>query len=535
MKKFFSSFSYALRTRYEVFLPVFLYVFILLPNLGFIGLYDGNYYQECIFEASKSLLHPERLFCYGHPSIVFFAPYALAMRISGGSVVAFNLVTVFFGSLSVIAFASLAKSLLPAESQLRRMLLACVYATHPLILATTLNVSADTGFMLFAVVFLACLFERRYALASISGLFLVFSKEPGIVFLVASSILWAIAEFHKHGKKGIAEMWLLLFPVIGFVVYLLTGAYKITYPPDTNVYFKMHGMMNSPMIHSFLSFNPMDPRFHMFLGGIFVLNFAWIAATVLAAGLCVYLIRLSRGLKNFSVYFKPEVVIVGILFLIFIYALTRVSPANNFRYLGPVYALFLLLFGVAASFVTSARHVRTGILMLLLVLQIASIYQTIDPVSRYLFGTFPFGKKQLLILDRSTPPCCSFGIDEVLYNLEFMTRTRELQQRAYEWIKPKSNTIFVHDTRLPEADRIDLATSNLARKFEESIIPQYLRTDDNRFTLPDAPQEVFFIHYPNNFGLYSSKNLYEHYKESDRRIFDSNGYELAVFRLEHRK
>lgn len=535
MKKIFSSVTYALRTRYEVFLPVFLYVLILLPNLGFIGLYDGNYYQECIFEASKSLLHPERLFCYGHPSIVFFAPYALAMRISGGSVVAYNLVTVFLGSLSVIAFASLAKSLLPVESQLRRMLLACVYATHPLILATTLNVSADTGFMLFAVVFLACLFERRYALASISGLFLVFSKEPGIVFLVTSSILWAIAEFHKHGKKGIAEMWLLLFPVIGFAVYLLTGAYKITYPPDTNVYFKMHGMMNSQMIHSFLSFNPMDPRFHMFLGGIFILNFAWIATAVLVAALCAYLIRLSTGFKRFRVHFKPEVVIVGILFLVFIYALTRVSPANNFRYLGPVFALFLLVFGVSLSYVVRHARLRFGILIVVLVLQAASIYHTVDPLSKHLFGTFPFGQRSLLILDRATPPCCSFGIDEVLYNLEFMTRTRQLQRQVYDWIRPNLNTIFVHDTRLPEADRIDVMTLNLAQKFSQSFIPHYLRTDDNRLMLPDAPQEVFFIHYPNNFGLYSSKNLQERYQVSDRRVFDSHGYELAVSRLERRK
>lgn len=528
------SFVQRILTRYEILVPVAFYILIMLPNLGFVGLYDGNYYQECIFEASKSLLRPERLFCYGHPSIVFFELYAIAMRMSNGSVIAFNIVTIFFGVLSVLAFASITQSLLPKESRVQRMLLTSLYVTHPLILATTLNVSADTGFMLFSVVFLACLFQRRYTLAAISGFFLVFSKEPGIVFLVVSSVLWIAIEAQRAGRKGIVETWRLLLPIIGFGFYIVTGAYAITYPPNTNLYFKMGGMMNTPMIQSFFSFNPADPRFHMFLGGVFVLNFAWIASFVIATAVCTFVFCFFTRPKRLQFRCKPEAVMIATLLIVFIYALTRVSPANNFRYLGPVFALFLLVFGTALSYVVHHTRLRIGILMVILVLQAASVYHTVDSLSKYLFGTFSFGGRKLLILDRATPPCCSYGIDEVLYNFEFMTRTRQLQRLAYTWIRPNSNTFFVHDTRLPEADRIDFLTSNVATIFGSSVLPQYIRTDDARLSLPMAPREVFFMHYPNNFGLYSSVPLFDHYVSVEQKVFEVDGYELAVSRFVRR-
>jgi hypothetical protein len=217
------------------------------------------------------------------------------------------------------------------------------------------------------------------------------------------------------------------------------------------------------------------------------------------------------------------------------FVLTRFRTYSNFRYFLPILPLLLILFLVAVARRVPGRPLRLGLVLALAGGFGASIFSTIDPVSRHVFGTFSIGKHELLDVTRRTQECCGHGRDQLVYSLEF-TALPKLIDRALAAIHPTDKTAIVID---PLADwlvfgPLDRATwrRSFTRDgaFEAHVMD--LVTLGNLDALP--PEAFFFaLGYVDNerdIGVLRTR-----YDIAQRLSFGYRGYALEVLRLRLRR
>jgi hypothetical protein len=532
-----------MRAHWALVVPLAVYVVLFLPWLGYADIFDGNAYLECLqHAANEASLRFSSLFCYKHPTLLLSLPYVLALKISGGSLYAFNAVTILLGACGVAAVHSLLRLLLPREEKITYMLMTMLYALHPVILAVTLNFTPDTGLLIMTMILLACLFRQRYVAATLAGLLLTFSKEPGIVLYVVATCMWLVVSMCRSGHtrqqiiSHLDRAFTLMLPVAGFAVYLALKWYTLGYPPVTDSSQRMMAVMQGETYKYFFRIDLLDPAFVARMANLFVLNFSWIPALIIAAAavLCVtrFAIGSARKHKDHVIDLRASAVVLA-LTVFTIYFLTRFPTSNNLRYLGPAYPLVALLFCIALRSTMPRAAVRNGILAIVVFLQAVSIFRTIDPVSKHVAGTFRFGSHDILAIGTASHDgCCGYGRDQLLYSPEFMTAIRELQDQAYRWIQPTPSTVIALDWWMVAADKINPVTGGLATSLDTAITPRYVSTRDTHiFASADAPAEVYFPHYPDYMNDEQFLAVSRFYDDAERRTFEWNGYELAVSRM----
>ncbi len=532
-----------LRSRWTLVVPLTVYVLLLLPWLGHADIFDGNAYLECLqHAASETSLRFSSLFCYKHPTLLLALPYVFALKVFGGSLHAFNAVTILLGACGVTAVHSLLRRLLPREEKLTYMLMTLLYALHPVILSVTLNFTPDTGLMVVTMILLACLFGQRYVAATLAGLVLVFSKEAGIVLYVVATCMWLAVSLCRSGhtrKQIIGHLdraFALLLPVAGFAVYLALKWYTIGYPVNANASELMGAVLHGETYKYFFRIDLLDPAFLARLANLFVVNFSWVPALFIAAAavLCAARFIVGSEQKNRHQTIDVRTTTVLLAFTVFtVYFLTRFPTSNNLRYLGPVYPLIVLTFCVALRRVVADISARNCILAFVVVLQAVSILRTVDPVSKHYAGTFRFGAHDILAYGTASHDgCCGYGRDQLLYSLEFMTAIRKLQDQAYRWIQPTASTVIAVDWWMVAVDKINPVTGGLATSLNTSITPRFVSTRDTHvFVSADAPAQLYFPHYPDYLNDEQFQSLSRFYDTAEQRTFEWQGYELTVSRM----
>src|SRR5213075_1400637 len=144
---------------------------------------------------------------------------------------------------------------------------------------------------------------------------------------------------------------------------------------------------------------------------IFILNFDWILTLVIVAWLVIVLagILRERGVKELPAADVRPARYIGLTALAAFYLVTRYPTFNNPRYVLAALPLFVLVFGMAAVASIPRQWLRSAIMVLTAVLGICSMNATIDPLSRLVFGTFPFGQHRMLHMTSFTDECCGMG------------------------------------------------------------------------------------------------------------------------------
>src|SRR4029077_13952844 len=122
--------------------------------------------------------------------------------------------------------------------------------------------------------------------------------------------------------------------------------------------------------------------------------------------------------------------------------LTRYETYLNVRYLLPIAALLILSFAVGFLILCARPFVRVVVLGFAFLLVLGSAFRTIDPVSRALWGTFPFGRHPLLALTSWNNECCGFSRDQLVYNLEYLQFDR-IETLIFRDLRPNTTTTFV--------------------------------------------------------------------------------------------
>jgi hypothetical protein len=514
------------RRRYDPGLGLVQGAFLLLivPHLGFVPLWDSaEYADRCLFPALRSL-NPLELNCFGHPSMGYMGVLAVPQILFGPSAVILNLSNAMLGVASIWAVFAIVRATYPGCPPRDRCLLTAIYAFWPAVVASCLNMSPDFGVLVFALLTLAFLLRGERLRAVIAGLFLVLSKEMGVLLYgiaVAGSflLLRGLPETPPLEMKRRAPGWVLLIPLA--VVGLMTALQLVSH--RSGIFFGLEEKGRWTL----------DPRTiatGAYAPAIWILNGGWVLTLCFAAApIAALLFPAARRRwtgpaigRNRSWFFLALFLIAGA------YGLTRYETFLNVRYLLALYPVLIVIWFFPVSVMAGEGRIRSACLAVALVWVAAGVHRTVDPVSKWIWGTFDFGRHELLSLTSLTGECCGFGRDQLPYNLEFL-RFHEIQNDIYSWIRPGVSTTLVANRR---ADRMGRVTPDGRRtsRLDDALTVHFVTAEslERRFRRPEV---VFFFAFPNFANVADLTRLRERYLIESVRTFARSGYAIPVYVL----
>jgi hypothetical protein len=261
---------------------------------------------------------------------------------------------------------------------------------------------------------------------------------------------------------------------------------------------------------------------------------SWIlTACLLAGGVKLAVVRSARRNFRSKVLSQRPLVFILLVFAATTYALTRYETYSHARYLLAIAPFFILVFVISLRVLLPRSALRYAILGVTFLLLLASDFRTIDPISRRVWGTFPFGKHELLKLTSWTNECCGYSLDQLVYNLEYL-KFDEIQSAIFADTRPTGRTIFVGNA-YADLTRPGGVTLEGRRTLRESdtVRIRYLSVDEfQRLRVP--PDTVYFIAFPNLDNGPDLQRLRRTYAVVSMKSYERSGYAIPVYTLRHR-
>jgi hypothetical protein len=496
-------------------------------------MWDGRTYFETLVTAVSGPFNPLNFNIFAHPSMLFMLVISAGQYIDPGNVVLLNVTDHLFGMAGIAAFWALCGSLFPNANRWERGLLTFAFAMHPIVIASELNFAADTGVLVFSLAYIALLLRGRFRLAVLAGLFLASSKESGVLLYAVITVVFFGLDFVREKRpllraiRSVLHRTALFAPALFYLATILAaraaGRAAVWTSPVQG---------QNDVARQFLRPRWEEIVHSRWAGGILILNFQWILTLVLLSALALLAVRIVRsrarfppGVDRFAAAVVAAVIVAGL------YLLTRIQTFTNIRYLMPLYPLLILAFGIASRFLTGREPIRIVFLAVVCALTLVSVFRTIDPVSKRVYGTFPFGRHEILNMTSLTGECCGYGRDQLVYNMEF-AHFATLQDKIYEAIRPDGRTAIVKDplTEWYLDGILDARTFRRAVRPNETVRPRYLVTTQV-FTTPNRPAELYFVAYPNVDNVPDLLLLTRVYHIAETRTFEENGYQIPVFKM----
>ncbi len=519
-------------------LPLLIYNCIMLRYVNFFPLWDSRAYWGHLYEAVTNGFKLENFAFGGHPSYAYGLIFAASQYAFGlGNIYALNGTTLVLGNAAILAFRSIIRSLFPEDSADLIFLKTVIFASHPAILANSINFNLDTGILFFWLFLLFFLFQKRTIFAMLSGFILVFTKEVGIVIFIATTVAYCTCFvcptfiLQRTHWRTLLNKWPLLLPIFSFAAYFCIKQYVYNQNPYWSGAPGLGGL-----IRILLNIDPFDPAFVSTIADVFILNFMWIGSTcILIVVLQVILHKrcncCSEAKDN---RIRAGILMIVLILLVSIYATSRIHTPNNIRYWLVLYPMALIIIYASIQSIVGNRSLAIASLAMFCCLNQLSLYWVLDPVSKHLFGTIPFGEN-LLLTPGTLMPWGSSGIprDDLVYNLQFV-EFGKVQDQIYEWIRPTDSTYIVasrHDTWMGFDEDLDAHTFHRSVATPHTIRPQY--TDASGIlSMNHPPHELFYIHYPNIRDANEFSTLFNHYTIIEEQEIGANpGYHIRVSRL----
>ncbi len=516
-------------------------VAIRIPYLRLVPIWDSRqYWDGCVGPALQGKFDPLAFNCFGHRTMLYAFSVAWPQYFDYGSEVLLNLAFLAIALLTIAAFYMIAARLFEpterAASGIPAAALTLIFASMPVWTAPSLTLNPDSGVLLGFLVTLAFLLHGRCNLAAFSGIYLVLSKEMGLllfVLLVVTEMLAAsiTAGAHRRYRSLIASRWTYLLAPIA---YFATGmALRAASRPAAWDALPAYSQENV-LIQIFLTFNLGARPYGAYTADLFVLNFAWILTLVIAVWLCTIIVSILRRRTTGHSFIQQPGRTLLVIFLtpMVLYAVTRFPTFNNVRYLLPAVPLIVLAFGAAVVSLSARPWMQIALFATVAVTQALSMWQTVDPLSRALFGTFAFGTNPILEMVSPTGECCGHGRDQLVYNLQF-THFATIQDAVFRRVPPNETTTFAIS---------GVADWHLQGQIQRGTLRRTLRTtnviDPPLFTLPQLvhgtalPAHLYFVAYPNVDNDYDLKLYFLYYDVAKPLVVDDgNGYIVQVYEM----
>jgi hypothetical protein len=510
------------------------------PHLDFVPIWDGRqYWDHCVAPALQGPFDPMAFNCFGHRSMLYMLAVSWPQYLSHGSALLLNLAHAGMSLLTIVAFHRIATLLFPPreerESGLDAALLTLVFTAMPAWTASAINLNPDAGVLTGFTVALWMFLAGRRHLAVAAGLFLVLSKEMGLLlWLVSAGVETLLAVRRENAGarlRAIARRWTYLLPPLAYVLVGMVLRAQNRYANwGTQI------VDNRSLLETFLTIDFTAPHYVAYVADLFVLNFSWVMTIFIVVWLSLVLraILTKRTVPLAAQLERHRGAMLALVTPAVFYLVTRFPTFNNVRYLLPAFPLVVLAFGIALASLVPTIRVRVAMLATAAALQLASMAFTIDPVSKFVFGTFPFGRHEMLVMTSLRNECCGYGRDQLVYNLQY-TRFDSLQQTIFSTLRPRDGEVFaiaglanwtLHGPLDAKTYRPTLRTQNVIR-------PRVLTVHDFAKGEP-LPNRMRYIAWPNVDNRPDLRLLSRAYHIRRPTIIDENGYEVAVFDLERR-
>jgi hypothetical protein len=422
-------------------------VAMIAPELGYVPIWDGRVYANCVLDAAYNGISMESLRCANHPSQGWGIVLAVPQLFAPGSVAVLNGTNLVLGIGAVFAFRIVLGRLFPSPDRARELdLVALCVAWHPVVLSTLVQPNVDFGVYVFFFVALAGLLTPTRggtATAIIGGTLLAFSKETGVAAYGLAVGATLLAEHRRSGLairarlKTIASRGAILaVPLILFVAH--TVQWRMAH--GTSAIWR-HAWQQSSS-DGFKWFDLSEPIFLSYAAGLFVLGFMWVAWLPVAADAVIGLRRIGRGgarnVAGADPHLLPPIIALSVVLT---YLLTSFRTWSNLRYFAVLYPLFLLLTHVSLVRLGVSARARTRGLMAIAALFLLADFRSVDPLSRAVYGTFDTGVRRMYAMTSITGEFEGPGRDQLVYNLEF-TGYHHVQNALFALLKPGAETVI---------------------------------------------------------------------------------------------
>lgn len=503
------------------------FLVLVVPHINVVPMWDGAIYAEVVLKAASEKLNIWGLNYAGHPGIGSLLIPALLVNLTRGQLWALHLGNVVLGSLAIISFLSIVDLIFAEVSRLERLLIALVFSALPVVAANLLHTNLDFGTMVFFILFLSALLRQHFFIATIPGALLLLAKEAGIVVWITTIISYLVAVIlRREGSlaekmRKIIRMSPALLSVAALVAYLIVRIRQ----SEGLVWAPVAGQEQG-VLQQMASFSLLDPVFHAYLAAIFSMNCMWIPASFIAIAALVWAFRSLVNSKSNEFAMRRE--LIAILLCTLVIVLTRFKTFVNVRYFLPIFPVLILAFAHALQGLVRPYRVRLLILGVTASLFFLSGLRTVDPVSRRIFGTFPFGSHSMLNVTSITKECCGLGRDQLVYNLEFM-RLDELINKALLDLRPSdSQPIVVADAANWFLVNWTTSTEPPRRALPgRGARPTPVLSARQVVSSPTPPQKVSWLDMPNAVGSAELELLKTRYSIIEEKRYERAGYSLS--------
>ena len=507
---------------------------LLAPHFDFVPMWDGWAYALCATDVVTYRFAVSALRCAGHPAYIYSAVLGGAQLLDLGNPGLLVLVNGAVLAIATLGFHRLMRRAFPEEGHETDIaLLTAAVLLQPPFLASVIQPALDLPILAGTIWCTVLLVERRWFWCAAAGTAMAFSKETGVLLfavLVACYAVWALARTPGTFSARVRTLIPLaptVLPLVAFAGYVL--AFRILRPDRHALWQTASG---PPLLENLLV-PRLDAEVASFLAMLFVLNFAWFLATLVAVDGAVGVVRFARR-RSARVVAGADRPVIGFLTLAAvatIIALTRFTTFSNVRYVMAGTALLLPLAYVALvrlGLTPGARRIALGAYTALLAV---SALRTVDPVSRQLWGTFRFGSHRMLHMTSITGECCGAGRDQLVYSLEF-TRFNDLTDSVVATLMRDTATVIALPSRMDYhvIGRVDGSTwrRTLRRTgaFEAKVV-------DGPWLVARAaaPQSLVYIALPNAQDAVTLSMLSDRYVVGPERRFEAGGYALSAYEL----
>ena len=533
--------------------------------------WDAHMYFDGLVTAVTSLRNVSRLSdlpsvilntfnVWGHPSMGYYSILVLGQLIDFPNQTILNLTNLGLALACIYWFYKILRQLFPQDDRLPEIALAsAAFAFDPLFFASSIFLNTDFPLLVFLSAALHCLFQGRYGWFCVSCLFLVFSKAPGLVFYasiigpVLAYAAWIFARRAARRKKpDLRDFFLFNGP--GQVTSrtaaerllclalpgVLMGAYLIA--RKGNLWALQRGPWFDSNGWNCFGFNSRIVKNRA--GEIFVLDFHWVATLILGAAWVIGILRRLRrpspkarnsaiGPQLASLWQLSPGIAAFCAFVAFnLLYITYIVP----RYV--VEAGFFLVLGafLALQWAIRSQAARVAALGALFALFFWQTFRTVDPLSKALFGSAPFGSHEILQIE---DPGQAVG-NGFVYNSEYTLIDKLFNLMQKEMPLRPDTRIMTWDKNdwYPYITPIYVNARTLERTIDWRNAFHYNVLDITELKAENAPPEAFYVYMPwmsvlsnEHEELAKLRALYE---VSEPKQVGFQGYYLTFYKVVRR-
>lgn len=510
---------------------------MIVPELGYVPLWDGRVYANCVFEAAFSGVTMESLRCAGHPSQGWAAVLVVPQLFSPGSVALLHATNLVLGVIAAAAFRVALARVFPEPSLARELdIVAAAAAWQPVVVSTLLQPNVDFGVYAFFFVALAGLLSpgrAGTAVALAGGTLLVFSKETGVAAYGLAVAAALYVAYRRHARPLRAQAGplvrrgaVLALPVALFVAHV--AAWDAEH--GSSAIWK-HGWQRSTA-DGFKFFDLSDPIFVSYAAGLFVMGFMWVAWAPVAMDGLRGLARMARRRPSRPVPGADPVVLAALVTMtvLLTYVLTSFRTWSNLRYFAVLYPLFLMLTYVSVLRLGVPARARVAGLVALAALLVVADYRSVDPVSRAVYGTFDTGVRRMYRMSSITGEFEGPGRDQLVYNLEF-TGYHHVQDALFARLRPTDSTVIAtpRQVRWNIWSQLEVGTWRRTMRRDRVFSPVYADEVD---VAARGSREAWFLDFSNrSYTDHAMATLLPRYAVTDSMVVESHGQRVVAHHL----